>query len=266
MTARKPVPADGAEAVPGDYRDAEALKAELLADVNAELQRIAEAEAEARHDIGVKQAKYTEELHAWELESARQRAAFRPDPERPERPSTAQEHALLQRLFDARESLLTKRERILGERKLQIETAWDIARQGMAPDLQEALETLQTHLHRVMPWQALVRESRLSHERIMTGGGTVRNGESDRTAKHLTIQDVLDLAAGKDPLAPKPLPVPSVTEKTAEKAYESGEAAEMRRVAQQASNWEQQAKLPLREQGLGNQLRDLSTGRSLRWS
>lgn len=267
MTARKPVPADGAEPVaPADCRDAEAFRASLLVDVTAELQLIAEAEAEAKRDIGVKQAAYTEDLHAWELECVRQRAAFRPEPEPPERPNIRQEHALLERLMYARTAAADQRDRILGERKLQIETAWNIARQAMTPELQGALEILQTNLHTVNPWLALIRESRLSHERIMTGGGTIQNGESDRMPKHLTIQDVLDLAAGKDPLTPKPLPAPPVTEKAAEKAYESGEHAEMRRVGRYAEAVEREASLPLRHQMLGNQMRDPSTGKGLRWS
>ncbi|GAB3544381.1 hypothetical protein GCM10027404_00990 [Arthrobacter tumbae] len=224
-TARKPKPPT-----------AEELRAEIVAEVTAELERLAEVDRETREEISRLDAEHDVKLDRWQVDCAEARAEYRPEPPRPERESIAQLQQLLHRLHEARTAAHDRAEKMLGHQKLMIESRWQEARETLTRRTEEALKPLEALAVEVGDWRRLLSDARLADERVK--GVRLLNGEASRMRSSIGVPDLQALAAGTDPLAPAPLPPTSARDK---EAADRGEREAFRRSQDksQGGTWRQ---------------------------
>jgi hypothetical protein len=180
------------------------LRADILAPVIEEQERIAAGERAARAAIDAAQAKRNDEVTAWRAEAAECQRLFLPEPPPPAPLEMPQHHAILHRAITARQAASDWQDRLLVEQRGRAETAYGEA----LPDLIE--RTRATPLgatERIVAewngWLHLVRDCRAAEER--KGGRRPWDPATGRMRTTITAADLLEAVNGADLLAPSPV-------------------------------------------------------------
>lgn len=214
MTAKKPQRLD-VQATPASpiveevRRDAETLRARILAEDNANAVQIREAQRVNQAELAAINAEHAEAMAAHDIKAAECRAAFRPEPSPPVRPDTRQleKHAL--RLQDALKAHSENEGKAFIRNRREIEAGWQEARPELTEDAAEALAVLERVLGKTADWRRLLLEMRRAVEQVQ-GRRFVQGGDADRTRQQIDLTDILELARGVDILEPAPRPLSKV--------------------------------------------------------
>jgi hypothetical protein len=179
------------------------VRAEILAPVLEEQDRIKEGEQVARAAIEEAQTKYDEEIAAWRVTAAECQRLYRPAPSPPAPVDMPQHQAVLHRAITARQACGNWQNRLMAEHRGHVETAY---RQAL-PDLTERtrktpLGDADTVLDEWNDWLRLVKECRAAEER--DGGRLPRDPATGRMRAKITAPDLLDALSGVDLLEPFP--------------------------------------------------------------
>jgi hypothetical protein len=182
---------------------AEQVRADILAPVIEEQERIDAGERAARAAIDAARAKREEELTAWRAEAAECLRLFLPGPPPPAPVEMPQHHAVLHRAITARQTVSVWQERLLAEQRGKAETAYRTA----LPDLIErthatTLGATDAILTEWNGWLQLVRDCRAAAER--SGGQRPWDPASGRMRTTITAADLLEAVTGADLLEPFP--------------------------------------------------------------
>jgi hypothetical protein len=182
---------------------AEQVRADILAPVIEEQERINAGERAARAAIDAARAKREEEVAAWRAEAAEAVRLFQPEPPPPPLLEMPQHHAILHRAITARQAASDWQDRLLAEQHGKAETAY---RQAL-PDLIERTRTTplgatEEILAEWNGWLHLVRDCRAAEER--RGGRRPWDPATGRMRTTITAAGLLDAVNGADLLEPFP--------------------------------------------------------------
>lgn len=217
--------------------DAEGLRAVLLADVRRDYERIAEVMAETREAIAVQESEHQQKLAVWQAACTKAREAYRVEPKRPESPDVEQLVALLHRMQEQVSAVAAHEQKVVGWSRLEIEGAWQRARQEFAAQVQHHVAELEAALSGIADWRKLLEDTRRADEAVK---GFRDNGDSARMPSNVGIGDVIELAKGIDVLAPTPLPP---RETKVERISKNEDAAEMRAIAEHVQQVERRNRM-----------------------
>jgi hypothetical protein len=182
---------------------AEQVRADILAPVMEEQERINAGERAARLAIDEARAKREEEVTAWRAQAAEAARLFQPEPKPPAPLEMPQHHAVLHRVITARQAASEWQDRLLAEQRGKAETAYRTA----LPDLIERTRTTELGATEAIvaewnSWLHLVKDCRAADER--KGGRRQWDPATGRMRATITAADLLEAVNGADLLEPFP--------------------------------------------------------------
>lgn len=181
----------------------EQLRADILAPVIEENERIDAGERAAREAIEGARAEREEAMAVWRAEAMECRQLFQPEPPMPAPLDMPQHTAVLHRAVTARKATTEWQDRLLAEHRGRVETAYRAA----FPDLLERTQTAALGATEAIAaewngWLRLVKDCRAADER--SGGRRQLDPPSGRMRTTITPADLLDAVNGVDLLDPFP--------------------------------------------------------------
>lgn len=177
--------------------DAATLRAMVLADVEAEGQRVRAAEAEHRAALTQLATEAAQLRAEHDKAAAAARATYAAAPPMPELPDGQPHRDALHALLRARAALTTRRVQILAAALPEIVLAWDAARPLLDERAREIATQATALAEEYAAWWRLLRDARRANE-TSDPNKRVRNGPSERMRPRPTAVDVLAAATGID--------------------------------------------------------------------